>query len=87
MEESDNMNGEERNDEFKIPNLFERFLMDDKNIKYKELIKELKKNLTKEMKQKNDEELKEFDKLDVKITKEKIKVKYLFNKISKCLRM
>ena len=50
MEESDNMNGEERNDEFKIPNLFERFLMDDKNIKYKELIKELKKNLTKEMK-------------------------------------
>lgn len=44
-ENEEEENNQQTDNEYKIPNLFERLLMDDKNIKYTELIKDIKKKI------------------------------------------
>ena len=54
-EELDNNEDVVENDEDKIPNLYERILMDKNNLKYKELINKVKKNFKRnEMQNDND---------------------------------
>lgn len=64
---------------FKIPNLFEKLLINNKNLREKELIRQQMKKSYKRRLMENDDDLKEFAKFSKINKKEKKKYKYPIN--------
>ena len=64
---------------FKIPNLFEKLLINNKNLREKELIRQQMKKSFKRRLMENDDDLKEFAKFSKINKKEKKKYKYPIN--------